>query len=281
MGLALSSNEKIAVIDSGVGGLSVLAELRRALPHYSIIYYGDSANCPYGSKSSELIVELTIGVVSRVVQMGAGVVVVACNTMTAAAIDVLRCRWPKIDFVGMEPAIKPALAKSRSGAVGVLATEATFRGKLYRQTKEEYLGSETIVEVAGVGLVEFVERGEQHSEQCERLVASYLEPMFKASVDSVVLGCTHYPFLIPTIERVIAQKRALCSSVLPIEVMNPALAIARRVVQIVERRGIVGESVGELVGESCIDYHSTGDSEQRLFLENFLDKYSVISPSRV
>lgn len=247
----------LAVVDSGVGGLSVLTELRWILPHNSIIYYADSANCPYGSRDAQQIVALTVAVVERVVALGAKVVVVACNTMTAAAIDLLRQRWSDVDFVGMEPAVKPAATGSRTGVVGILATRATLGGRLYQHTRDEYAANARVIETVGEGLVEFVERGEVDSEACETLVRSYVEPIIEAGADRIVLGCTHYPFLTPVIERIIDGR--------DIQIINPAPAVARRAEELMARRGLVETSgVGEIY------YYSSGSADDAIRLRNFI-----------
>ncbi len=267
MSLSLSSKADIAVIDSGVGGLSVLAELRQVLPHSSIIYYADSANCPYGDKSREEIESLTMDVVKRVVAMGATIVVVACNTMTAVAIEKLRKRWSDIDFVGMEPAVKPALLSSKTGVVGVLATTATFGGELYQHTKDEYIEGKKVVEVAGKGLVEFVESGRHSTKECEELLAEYIKKMLVMGADKIVLGCTHYPFLTNQIERVIAKYEKCKGGELGVEIINPAGAVSRRVVQIVQKRGLLIDL--PYMGE--IYYFSSGTDKQREFVAQFLN----------
>lgn len=249
----------LGVIDSGVGGLSVLAELRRILPHNSIIYYADSANCPYGNRSQAEIVTLTVSVVERVVALGARVVVVACNTMTAAAIDLLRERFSDVDFVGMEPAVKPAATESKTGVVGILATRATLSGRLYKHTRDEYAARARVIETVGDGLVEFVERGEVDSEQCEALVRSYVVPMIDEGADRIVLGCTHYPFLTEVIERIIAGR--------DVKIINPAWAVARRAAELMSRRALVNES-----GSGEIYYYSSGSVDDVDRLGEFLDR---------
>lgn len=249
----------LAVVDSGVGGLSVLTELRRILPHNSIIYYADSANCPYGSRPESEIVNLTVAVVSRVVELGAQVVVVACNTMTAAAIDLLRQRWPSIDFVGMEPAVKPAATESKTGVVGILATRTTLNGRLYKHTRDEYAANARVIEMIGEGLVEFVERGEIDKPECEQLLRSYVMPMIEDGADRIVLGCTHYPFLSPVIERIIAGR--------DVKIINPAPAVARRAVELMSRRGLVSTQ-----GDPQTYYYSSGTEDDVLRLSQFLKR---------
>lgn len=265
--MSLSPNRKrlLAVIDSGVGGLSVVAELRLILPNNAVIYYADSANCPYGAKSNEEIVALTEKVVAKVVDMGAEVVVVACNTMTAAAIKTLRNKWREVDFIGMEPALKPALQSSKSGVVGVLATKATLRGELYNITKSKYSEGKTVIEVAGSGLVECVEEERCESKECRELLEGYLLPMVERGADRIVLGCTHYPFLTDGIAEILERVGRG-----DVEIINPAPAIAKRARMIAERRGMVPTE-----GEGSIEYLTSGTEENKKVLEKFLDNHGT------
>ncbi|MEG1607179.1 MAG: glutamate racemase [Mucinivorans sp.] len=215
----------IGILDSGIGGLSVWAEIVRLLPFESILYYADTKNCPYGSRSPEQILSFSRTCVEWLVARGVGIVVVACNTITGAAIDNFRAEFPSIRFVGMEPAIKPAATASRSGVVGVLATKATLSGHLYLNTKALMSGVK-LVEVAGEGLVELVESGQQNSPEAEVLLEEYLRPMIAAGADGVVLGCTHYPFLKRAIKKIIGPS---------IRIVDPAPAVARRTKFLMEK----------------------------------------------
>lgn len=228
----------LAIIDSGIGGVSVWSEVKKLLPHNSLLYYADTVNCPYGVKSVDEIERLTVSVVGRVVDMGADIVVVACNTMTAAAISTLRDRWKNIDFVGMEPAVKPAAQSSSSGVVGILATRATLRGELYHHTRQTYAANVKIIESAGDGLVECVEQGLQNSEVCDALLKKYILPMLEGGADTLVLGCTHYPFLTRAIENVVCK-----AGFKPLHIINPAPAVARRVMHLAVKRGIAGVDI--------------------------------------
>lgn len=222
----------IGVVDSGVGGLSVWRELRREMPLESMLYYADTASCPYGGRGREQIIELTRSAVAQLMAYDPKIIVVACNTMTAAAISALRAENPDTIFVGMEPAVKPAAGHSRSGVVGILATEATLRGDLYRNTKEQYASRVEVIEVAGTGLVEMVERGEQDSAQCEALLREYIDPMVARGADTLVLGCTHFPFLRGAIRRIYGDELML---------EDPAGAVARRVSDLLAREGLAAD----------------------------------------
>ncbi|MCB4811112.1 glutamate racemase [Methylovorus menthalis] len=194
-----SQDIPVGVFDSGVGGLSVLAHIRQALPQQSLIYAADSLHAPYGSKSQAFIVDRSIQLSDFLISRGAKALVVACNTATAAAIGELRRRYA-IPIVGMEPAVKPAAAATRSGVVGVLATSGTLLSAQFAALLESY-GRQVRVETqACIGLVECIERGELQGAATRKLLQKYIAPLLEAGADTLVLGCTHYPFLRPLIE---------------------------------------------------------------------------------
>lgn len=230
----MKNRAPIAILDSGSGGLTVWREIVRLLPFESVIYYADSANCPYGTRDYNEIRLLTRACVEELIGRGVKMVVIACNTMTAAAISWLRQSYPDMLFVGMEPAVKPAAELSRSGVIGILATRATLDGEIYRNTLKVIDPNITIIERAGTGLVEFVEQEMEDSTECEELTRSYIEPMIDHGADYIVLGCTHYPFLKRTIN-IISQGRA--------EILDPAPAISRRVKSLLEREALLNDSL--------------------------------------
>ncbi|MBQ0024807.1 MAG: glutamate racemase [Bacteroidales bacterium] len=215
----------IGVYDSGEGGKSVLKELVKLIPSEDYIYYGDSAYCPYGPKKPGFIIERASRITEFLISKGCSIIVVACNTATAAAISYLREHYP-VPFVGMEPAIKPALLHSRSGVVGVLATAGTFKGRLYLDTLARFSGNVKVIERIGEGLVETVEKGILDGPDVERLIHNCIDPMLEAGADHIVLGCTHYPFLQPVIERIAGTG---------VTVINPAPAVARQTLRILEQ----------------------------------------------
>lgn len=254
----------LAVIDSGVGGLSVWIEVKKLLRHNSLLYYADTANCPYGTRTKEEIKTLTTAVVEKVTQQGVQIVVVACNTMTASSIDVLRRKWKNIDFVGMEPAVKPAAQSSKSGVVGILATQATLKGELYHHTRSVHASTVKIIETAGDGLVECVEKEEQNSARCLELLKKYITPIIEQGADTLVLGCTHYPFLTDAIERVASDIFARQGiSDRKLNIINPAPAVARRVVELAHRRGIVGQDI-----MPTYEFQTSGDKDDLTRLKN-------------
>lgn len=224
----------IGIFDSGIGGLSVFREIRKLLPEQGYIYYSDSAHCPYGDKSKEYIIDRARSITRRLMGMGVEIVVVACNTATAAAISTLRKEFP-IRFIGMEPAIKPAAALTKTGVVGVLATAGTLKAEKYLDTREKWAQSITVVEHIGEGFVELVEKGQTSGAEAEAVVQNSLVPLLEAGADTIVLGCTHYPFLADTIKKVAAAHGADGNS---FHLIDPAPAVARHLLEVMEAEGI-------------------------------------------
>ena len=220
----------IGVYDSGLGGLSVWRELRRLLPEESLIYLGDGKNCPYGDRPREEVARLADEAVGYLVGLGCKLVVVACNTATAAAIEELRTKYYPLPIVGMEPAVKPACLHTRSGVVGVLATERSLDGDLFRRTAARYGEHIEVIAAAGRGFVELVESDREQSPEAEQAVRRVVDPMLERGADQIVLGCTHYPFLRETLERVIGERE--------VTVVDPSPAVARRVKQLLEEYGL-------------------------------------------
>jgi len=232
------NNQPIGVFDSGVGGLSILEALTALLPNEYFYYYADTKHCPYGPRPAQEIIELSSNVVDFFLEKGCKMVVVACNTATAAAIDYLRSTY-SIPFVGLEPAVKPAAKLTKTGHVGILATQGTFQGRLYKETSQQYAGNVTLHLQVGHGLVEAVEEDRIDTAATRNLLNSYLQPMLEEGVDQIVLGCTHYPFLIPVIEELVAGKASI---------INPAPAVARQVVRVLKKHGIEAQSgLGQVV----------------------------------
>jgi glutamate racemase len=187
----------IGVFDSGVGGLSVAAALRRALPGAPLHYLADSAFSPYGERSPAFITERSLAVAEHLLARGAQMLVMACNTATAHAAAAVRERFAQLPVVGIEPGIKPAVAASRSGRLGVLATRATVQSERFRHLLERHAPAAQVTAVACTGVVALIEAGDLHSEALQALVAQYCAPLREAKVDTVLLGCTHYPLIRP------------------------------------------------------------------------------------
>lgn len=220
------NNSPIGIYDSGLGGLTVWREVRCALPGESLLYLGDGKNCPYGSRPQQEIRRLADEAVAALTARGCKLIVVACNTATAAAIDFLRDKYAPLPIVGMEPAVKPACLTTRSGVVGVLATERSLDGELFRRTAAKYGRGVEVVTAPGTGFVELVESDRETTPEAEACVHRAVEGMLAAGADRIVLGCTHYPFLLPVLERVVAGRG--------VEIVDPSPAVARRVVQLLD-----------------------------------------------
>ena len=230
----MDGSSPIGFFDSGVGGLCVRDAVCALLPRESTVYIADSANCPYGNKPAEEILRIARGHVNTLLARGCKMIVVACNTATAAAIDALRAERPDFPFVGMEPAVKPAALRSASGVVGVLATQGTFEGRLYRETCARFAKGVTVIACVADEFVKLVERGETSGERAERIVRAKVEPLLAAGADHLVLGCTHFPHLKPLIEKVAAGKA---------QVLDPAPAVAAQVKRVLASRGLLNPGV--------------------------------------
>lgn len=220
--LTVMESARVGVIDSGVGGLTVLAPMLQSMPSAEFIYYADSAWCPYGPRPVEDVRERLFSIVHGFIGAGCAMVVVACNTATAAAIGALRAHF-SIPFVGMEPAVKPAALRSITRTIGVLATHGTIAGGRFQQQLALYGQDVEIVRVEGKGLVEIVEAGCCDTPEAERTVRDLVEPMVVKNIDHLVLGCTHYPFLMSAFTKVLPPT---------VTIVNPAVAVARQAARI-------------------------------------------------
>lgn len=216
------NNQPIGIFDSGVGGLTVWRELVKSLPHESVIYYADSANCPYGSKDKETVIKLVRRVVDFLILKECKAIIVACNTATAAAIDFLRANY-NIPFIGMEPAVKPAALESKTKSIAVLATEGTFNGKLYTETSRKYAKDVVLNIKVGDKLVDIVEKGMINEPSTENHIRTLINPLIDKNIDHLVLGCTHYPFLIEVLEKVLPKN---------VKIIDPAPAVVRQTMRV-------------------------------------------------
>lgn len=240
----------VGIMDSGVGGLSVFREIRKVLPEARFVYYSDNASCPYGDKTEEYIQGRLCEITDFMLSKGAEVMVLACNTATAAGIAMLRERYD-IPFIGMEPAVKPAALGTKTGVIGVLATAGTLKASKYLRTRGQYEEDVKIVEHVGRGFVELVESGCLKGEKAEETVMASLEPLLDAGSDTVVLGCTHYPFLLNVLRKVAANLGHP-----DVRFIDPAPAVARQLVHVMEEKDISKtDPVGgvELVASGCPD----------------------------
>ncbi len=218
----------IGIFDSGVGGLSVLRAIRALLPQHPVIYLADQAHVPYGPRALEEVRGFAEGITRFLLRHGARVIVVACNTASAAALYHLRTMYPDVPFVGMEPAVKPAAEQTQTGRVGVLATPATFQGALYASVVERFASHVRLYQDTCPGLVEAIEAGDLDGETPCQILERALQPMLAEGIDTVVLGCTHYPFVIPLIQEIAGPE---------VRVIDPAPAVARQTQRVLDRQG--------------------------------------------
>lgn len=219
----------IGIFDSGLGGISVWQALYDALPFESLIYLGDGLRCPYGSRSETEVKAFTEEAVERLLAEGCKMIVIACNTATAVAIKYLRDKYPNIPFVGLEPAVKPAALTTKSGVIGVLATERSLQGDHFRRAEAKYGEDVKILKRVGVGFVEAVEANEENTPETAELVRKAVVPLVEAGADKIVLGCTHYPFLRDVIASVVGDG---------VEIIDSSEAVARRVATLLDENGI-------------------------------------------
>lgn len=250
------NNNPIGVYDSGFGGLSVWRELCRVLPEESLLYLGDGKHCPYGALSIERIRELAEQSIQQLLLRGCKLIVVACNTATAAAIDYLRIKFPDIPFVGLEPAVKPACMATKSGIVGVIATERSLSGEKFLRTLARYGEGVKVIKSVGRGFVEAVERNAENDISTELAVRDVIEPIIEQGADIIVLGCTHYPFLRAVIDKVIGERN--------IQVIDSGEAVGKRVESLLNEYGICADK-GHAASYEFITF---ADEEYRKRLEH-------------
>ncbi|CAL65197.1 glutamate racemase [Christiangramia forsetii] len=222
----------IGIFDSGVGGTSIWKEIHRLLPLENTIYLSDSRNAPYGIKTQEKIIQLSIKNTEKLLKLDCKLIVVACNTATTNAIRILRSAY-KTAIIGIEPAIKPAALKSANKAIGILATRGTLTSELFAQTSELYTRDINVIEVEGNGLVELIENGKKDADETKKLLLGLLDPMLKAKIDYLVLGCSHYPYLIPLLEEILPPE---------VKIIDSGEAVARQTKNILENNGLLNIS---------------------------------------
>lgn len=227
------SNNPIGVFDSGVGGLSVLRSIREQMPNEDVAYLGDQVHVPYGPRSMNQIQGFSEGITRFLLKQSAKIIVVACNTASAAALKYLRETFSDVQFVGMEPAVKPAAEKTQTGKVGVLATPATFQGALYASVVERFGAGVELFQHTCPGLVSQIEAGELDSPKTRAILEDALFPMLQKNIDTVVLGCTHYPFVIPLIKQIVGEN---------VRVIDPAPSVARQAKRLLEADGLLNPS---------------------------------------
>ncbi|MDP3312026.1 glutamate racemase [Lutibacter sp.] len=225
--------QPIGFFDSGIGGTSIWKEVIKILPNENTIYLADSINAPYGEKSNDEIIALSVKNTEFLISKGCKLIVVACNTATTNSIDFLRKNYT-IPFIGIEPAIKPAALFSKTGAIGILATKGTLTSKLFEKTTYEYTKNITTIKQDGEGLVALIENGKLGSKELDKLLTIYLKPMLQFNIDHLVLGCTHYPYLIPQIKKIIGNN---------ITIIDSGEAVARQTKTVLEKFNLCSNSL--------------------------------------
>jgi glutamate racemase len=253
----MHNDQPIGIFDSGIGGTSIWKEIHHLLPNEKTIYLADSKNAPYGQKSKEEIIALSMKNTELLLKMNCKLIVVACNTATTNAIEELRAKYD-VPFIGIEPAIKPAASNSKTQIIGILATQGTLNSALFNKTTEKYQNTK-IVEQVGHGLVQLIENGGINSPEMTQLLHSYLTPMIEANIDYLVLGCSHYPYLIPQIKKILPEH---------IQIIDSGEAVAKQTQKVLREK--MGFSSAEK--SEPIFYTNTDSKVLSEILEN---KYTV------
>lgn len=223
------TQDPIGLFDSGIGGTSIWKEVVKLLPAENTIYLADSKHAPYGEKTTQEILELSIKNTEFLISKGCKLIIVACNTATTNAIEYLRANYP-IPFIGIEPAIKPAALYSKTGAIGILATKGTLTSKLFEKTANEYTKTITTVKQDGEGLVPLIEAGKLNGTEINNLLEKYLKPMLSFNIDHLVLGCTHYPYLIPQIKKIVGAH---------VKIIDSGEAVAKQTKTVLEKNKLI------------------------------------------
>lgn len=223
----------IGIFDSGIGGTSILSEINTLLPNEDTIYLSDSANAPYGQRSAQEVIALSIKNTEYLLTKSCKMIVVACNTATTNAIKTLRNNY-SVPFIGIEPAIKPAALKTTTNVIGILATKGTLNSQLFEQTSNTINDSIRIIEQVGEGLVELIEKGKINSKEMTTLLEKYLHNMLKQNADCIVLGCTHYPYLIPQIRQIVGNN---------VHIIDSGEAVARQTKRILSQNDLLNKTV--------------------------------------
>jgi len=227
------SKQPIGIFDSGVGGTSIWKEIKALLPYENTIYLADSINAPYGSKEKDEIIELSNKNTEFLLSKKCKLIVVACNTATTNAIDYLRKTF-SIPFIGIEPAIKPAALHSKTKAIGILATKGTLSSSLFSKTSNLFASGINVIEQEGEGLVQLIERGKLNSEEMKSLLKRYIQPMIEANIDYLVLGCTHYPYLIPFLTELMPNH---------VKIIDSGEAVAQQTKAILEQSNLLNSQI--------------------------------------
>ncbi|OMP31392.1 glutamate racemase [Mangrovimonas sp. DI 80] len=251
------SKQPIGIFDSGVGGTSIWKEIQLLLPNENTIYLADSSNAPYGTKTKQQIIDLSIKNTEFLLNKGSKLIVVACNTATTNAIKLLRSAFD-VPFIGIEPAIKPASLNTHTKAVGILATKGTLSSELFHTTTNLYSNGINVIEQVGDGIVELIESGKMDSEEMEALLKGYLQPMIDANIDYLVLGCTHYPYLMPLLLQILPKS---------VKIIDSGAAVARQTKAILQQHHLLNTEPTK----TSYDFYTTGTPQvmESLLGENY------------
>ncbi|MCW5899485.1 MAG: glutamate racemase [Flavobacteriales bacterium] len=252
----------IGVFDSGIGGLTVAATILQALPTERLLYFGDQAHLPYGQRSLEEVRGFSVAITGALLAAGCKMIVIACNTASGAALRHLRALHPETPFVGMEPAVKPAVEHTTTGVVGVIATTATFQSEVYASVVERFGRGVEVLHQPCPGLVRSIESGDLDGPGTETMLRGWLEPLMARGIDALVLGCTHYPLVRPLIERIVGPG---------VRVIDPAPAVARQVVRLVREHGLAAppDQQGGMVCHTTGEARAFADMMARIGMPDF------------
>lgn len=256
------NKQPIGIFDSGVGGTSIWKQIHMVLPKENSIYLADSINAPYGSKGKEKIIELSIKNTELLLEKNCKLIVVACNTATTNAISILRKKY-SVPFIGIEPAIKPAALNTQTKTIGILATKGTLSSALFHNTSSLYANRITVVEQIGEGIVPLIENGKLASKEMETLLKSYLKPMVEAEIDYLVLGCTHYPYLIPKLIKLLPKH---------VKIIDSGLAVAKQTKAVLEKYNLLNTKLLKPENKFYINLKTTKVMES-LLDNSFVVKY--------
>lgn len=254
------NKQPIGVFDSGVGGTSIWKAINTLLPNEDTIYLADSANAPYGPKGEDAITKLCIKNTEYLLSRGCKLIVVACNTATTNAIKYLRDHY-RVPFIGIEPAIKPAALQTKTHAIGILATKGTLSSALFSKTAVEFASHVTVIEQKGEGIVPLIENGAINSEEMKTLLKGFLQPMIEANIDYLVLGCTHYPYLIPLLSKLLPER---------VKIIDSGEAVAKQTKVVLERNNLLNSQTVS----GTFKFYTNGKPE---VLKMFLDAHSNIA----
>lgn len=257
----------IGIFDSGIGGLSVVKAITQLLPQESLLYFGDTAHVPYGPQSPSTIQAYSLGITQFLLDQGCKAIVVACNTATTAAISTLRDHWPDLPILGMEPAVKPGAKATRTGKVAVLATAGTFSSQRYTHLMEEYASGVQLLENPCVGLVGLIERGVLEGPVLEAFLRPILDPMLEAGADTFVLGCTHYPLILPTLRKLLGTA---------VHIIDPAPALAKQLQRVLDREGLLLHASLSSTEQVRRFYTSGGAGEMKTIASEIIGEEAIV-----